>query len=78
MLQSFVGTIDAQGLLSLSPEYEHDLWNASPQKSHTDRIWAVLDSADLSAVRNALQDGQKYRALQLLAEYARSLGPVCY
>lgn len=78
MLQSFVGTIDAQGLRSLNPEPDGEVWPGSSHDAGAGTIWAVLDSADLIAVRDALRDGQKRRALQLLSEYARSLGPVCY
>ena len=78
MLQSFVGIIDAHGLRTLNPESDHNLWPVPSYDPEAGTIWAVLDSADLTSVREALRDGQKRRALQLLAEHARSLGPVCY
>ena len=76
MLQSFVGTIDVQGLRSLRPEPDHDMWMKSSNESVAGTIWAVLDSADLMTVQVALRTGQKRRALQLLSESARSIGPV--
>ena len=76
MLQSIIGTIDVQGLRSLRPEPDHDMWMVSSNESVAGTIWAVLDSADLVTVRVALRTGQKRRALQLLSESARSLGPV--
>ena len=76
MLQSIIGTIDVQGLRSLRPEPDHEMWMKSSNTSVAGTIWAVLDSADLMTVRAALRTGQKRRALQLLTESARSLGPV--
>lgn len=75
MLRSFVGTIDERGLRTLIPEPDE---RQRPGESF-DRvaaIWAVVDSADLPEIRQALRCGERRRALQLLSAYARSLGSV--
>ncbi len=37
-------------------------------------IWAVVDSANLPPIQEALLCGERQRALQLLSDHARSLG----
>ena len=75
MLRSFVGTIDDLGLRTLTPEPDE---RRRPQEA-VERVaafWAVVDSADLPEIRQALRCGERRRALQLLSAYARSLGSV--
>ena len=75
MLRSFVGTIDERGLRTLTPEPDEQRRTGEA----VDRVaafWAVVDSADLPEIRQALRCGERRRALQLLSAYAQSLGSV--
>lgn len=76
MLRAFVGTIDELGLRTLTPEQEDGGRCRRDVGGRIGAIWAVVDSANLTEIQEALAQGQRRRALQLLSANARSLGSV--
>lgn len=76
MLQSFVGTIDERGLRTLTPEPEGGHVFGCDLESRRHAFWAVVDSSNLREIHEALLHGQRRQALQLLVNYARSIGSV--
>jgi len=74
MLQSFTGTFDAGGLRSLEPERDHG--NRTTPAASLCHFWAVLESPVDRRIRAAYHSGDRARALQLISDYAVSLGTV--
>lgn len=75
MLESFVGTIDERGLRTLTPEPDES-WKPQETVDRVAAFWAVVDSAKLPEICEALRNGERQRAWQLLSASARSLGSV--
>lgn len=75
MLQSFVGTVDANGLRTLRPEGETATGCRSKTSSPI-QIWAILDSSEIPSIQQAMMLGRRGTALQLLLEQSQSRGQV--
>ncbi len=73
MLQSFVGTYDRNGLRTL--RYESESSGLAPcQREQTVAFWAILDSAALPEIQQAIVSGNRISALKEVVNQARSLG----
>ena len=73
MLQSFRGTIDINGLLSLRCE---EVGTQPATDPRIGEFWVVLNSEELPFIRAAIRAGQRRQALQLVCERAHSLGSI--
>ena len=74
MLQSFRGTVDRVGILSLRPETEEStLVHSSPNLAE---FWAVLDQSDVPVIRAAVHAGDRRTALSLICERSVSIGSI--
>jgi len=76
MLRSVIGTITSHGLRTLRLEDERAVQAPLKPGSRSVLIWAVLESADLSDVCQAVSAMQPSAALRLLNERAISLGRI--
>ena len=75
MLQYFIGTYDCGGLRSLRLE-DAAISTTRSAARHAASFWAILDSAELPAIRRAVVGGQRQAALRLINERATTLGPI--
>lgn len=72
MLQSFRGTFDRDGILSLRPETEDSvIIHSSPNLAE---FWAVLDQSDLPPISAAVRAGDRRAALSLICERSAFIG----
>ena len=74
MLQSFRGTFDRIGILSLQPETAESIcMHASHNLAE---FWAVLDQSELPPITAAVRAGDRRTALSLICERSVSIGSI--
>ena len=74
MLQSFRGTIDRVGILSLRLEPEESVhFQVSDNLAE---FWAVLDQSDVPLIHAAVRAGDRRTALSLICERSVSIGSI--
>ena len=75
MLKAFVGTYNAAGLQNLRCDDAGE--DGSPScEARSLPFWAVLDSAEVAAIQQAIVYGERQAALRQLVTVAKSFGPV--
>ena len=74
MLESFRGTIDAQGIRSLRPEGDEEF--AYQMDKSAVHFWAVLSQQELPRICDALASGDRQLATKLVFEAATSMGSI--
>lgn len=74
MLDSFIGTIDQQGLRTFKSETNQP--RSFIERRRQGRFWAVLDSSVVPSINQAIAKGDSRTALQIVLQQARDIGSI--